>query len=169
MDWNGIALIPVRPARAGDAEQIAEIYNQGIRGRTATFETRERTSADIMEWIRSSYPVVVAESGEGICGFAASFSYSGRDCYSGVCEFSVYVREDMRGIGAGRAAMLSLIEACASAGMWKLVSRVFPENTASRSLLKSLGFREVGTYLRHARLDGVWKDTVIVEYSIQQD
>ncbi|HWG84858.1 MAG TPA: GNAT family N-acetyltransferase, partial [Deinococcales bacterium] len=77
--------------------------------------------------------------------------------------FSVYVRADRHGRGAGRALMSALIEACAAAGHWKLVSRVFPENAASRALLRSVGFREVGVYERHARLDGEWRDVVIVE------
>jgi phosphinothricin acetyltransferase len=60
-------------------------------------------------------------------------------------------------------AMSALIESCERAGFWKLVSRVFPENTASRALLASLGFTEAGVYRKHARLDGVWRDVVIVE------
>jgi phosphinothricin acetyltransferase len=56
-----------------------------------------------------------------------------------------------------------LLDECAQRGFWKLVSRVFPENTASRALCRSLGFREVGVYQRHARLDGAWRDCVIVE------
>ena len=59
--------------------------------------------------------------------------------------------------------MVALIDAARGAGFWKLVSRVFVENTASRALLRSIGFREVGTYERHAKLDGVWRDVVIVE------
>ena len=75
----------------------------------------------------------------------------------------MYVARDARGKGAGRIAMTALIEAARAAGFWKLVSRVFVENQASRRLLKAVGFREVGTYEKHGRLDGVWKDTVIVE------
>jgi phosphinothricin acetyltransferase len=56
-----------------------------------------------------------------------------------------------------------LVDAARAAGLWKLVSRVFPENTASLTLLRRLGFREVGVYHRHGRLDGVWRDCVIVE------
>lgn len=68
-----------------------------------------------------------------------------------------------RGRGAGRLALGALIEAAKAAGFWKLVSRVFPENAASRALLRSVGFREVGVYEKHARLDGRWRDVVIVE------
>jgi L-amino acid N-acyltransferase YncA len=59
--------------------------------------------------------------------------------------------------------METLSEAARGAGFWKLVSRVFVENLASRALLSDLGFREVGIYERHARLGDEWKDVVIVE------
>ena len=98
--------------------------------------------------------------------FAAAFPYRSRPCYDGVREFSVYAARDGRGKGFGRSALAALIEDAKARGWWKLVSRVFPENTASRRLLASLGFREVGTYERHARLDGQWKDVVIVEKRI---
>jgi L-amino acid N-acyltransferase YncA len=73
------------------------------------------------------------------------------------------VRRDYRGRGAGRAALAALIEAAAARGMHKLTSRVFPENAASRALLKGLGFEEIGIHRRHGQLDGRWRDCVIVE------
>jgi phosphinothricin acetyltransferase len=79
----------------------------------------------------------------------------------------VYVARSQRGRGAGRLAMEALIAAAEQAGLWKLVSRVFVENAASRSLLQSLGFREVGIYEKHGRLDGIWRDVVIVERLIE--
>ena len=75
----------------------------------------------------------------------------------------MYVARSARGHGAGRKALTALIDADANAGYWKLVSRVFVENDASRNLCRKLGFREVGVYEKHARLDGVWRDVVIVE------
>jgi L-amino acid N-acyltransferase YncA len=95
--------------------------------------------------------------------FASTSSYRNRDCYAGIAEFSVYVARSHRGKGAGRVAMQALIEAAAAAGIWKLVSRIFVENAASRSLMASMGFREVGVYESHAKLDGKWRDVVIVE------
>ena len=68
-----------------------------------------------------------------------------------------------RGKGAGRLAMLALSEAAQAAGFWKLISRIFVENSASRALMQSVGFREVGIYEKHGQLDGVWRDCVIVE------
>jgi phosphinothricin acetyltransferase len=153
-----------RRGRVADAAAIAEIYNQGIADRNATFETEPRSATDIAEWFTRRHLVTVAEAGEsGVVAFSASFPYSPRACYSGIGEFSVYVRRDYRGRGAGRAALAALIEAAAARGMHKLTSRVFPENVASRALLNRMGFEEIGTHRRHGKLDGHWRDCVIVE------
>ena len=152
-----------RAAVLGDTQAIAAIYNEGIAGREATFETEPRTPQDVAAWFGGRHPVVVVEEDGDLLGFAAAFPYRSRPCYSGVAEFSVYVAASARRRGAGRVAMDALASACADAGFWKLVSRVFPENAASRALLRSCGFREVGIYERHGRLDGEWRDCVIVE------
>lgn len=152
-----------RPASPADAAAITRIYNEGIEDRLGTFETRLRTESDIRAWFDGRHPIVVVESSGEVLAFASTSSYRARDCYAGIAEFSVYVARSARGRGAGRVAMDALIPAVATAGFWKLVSRVFVENTASRRLLAALGFREVGTYHHHARLDGVWRDVVIVE------
>ena len=153
-----------RAATLDDVEAIAAIYNEGIEDRLATFETRPRTGADVVAWLDGRHPVVVVEdAATAVVGFAASSTYRPRACYDGVAEFSVYVARVARGRGAGRLATDGLIEAAARAGFWKLVSRVFVENEASRRLLRGAGFREVGIYERHGRLDGRWRDVVIVE------
>jgi len=142
---------------------IARIYNQGIADRTATFEVQPRTPADILKWFDGSHPAVVVIEGSRVVAFAATFPYRPRACYAGIAEASVYVDRDFRRHGAGRLALEGLIAAAESAGFWKLVSRIFIENSASRRLVASLGFREVGIYEKHARLDGVWRDVAIVE------
>ncbi len=164
MDGRGQDL-RARDARPDDAAAIARIYNDGIDDRSATFETRHRTAAEVAAWIGGRHPVIVVEEGAGgrIVGFAATFEYRPRDCYAGIAEFSVYVGRDARGRGAGRLAMDALAVAAERGGFWKLVSRVFVDNVASRKLLAAVGFREVGVYRRHARLDGEWRDVVIVE------
>lgn len=153
----------IRAATPADAAVIAAIYNQGIADRSATFETRPRSPEDVIGWFDGRHPSVVVERERDVLAFASTSTYRPRTCYDGVAEFSVYVARAARGQGAGRAAMLALIEVAAAAGMWKLVSRVFLENTPSRALLRAVGFREVGVYARHAQLDGVWRDVVIVE------
>lgn len=161
----GGAAPAARPARPADAAAIAEIYNEGIADRIATFETRPRTPDEIEAWFDGRHPIVVVDGGDDreVLGFAATSTYRARDCYAGIAEFSVYVRRSARGGGVGRVAMLALIDAAERSGYWKLVSRVIAENDPSRRLLASVGFREVGTYRRHARLDGRWRDAVIVE------
>jgi phosphinothricin acetyltransferase len=156
-------MLRTRAAVPDDAEAIARIYNEGIEDRVATFETRPRSAEDVGGWFDGVHPIVVAEDGGRVLAFASTSTYRPRDCYAGIAEFSVYVAREARGRGAGRAAMEALIAASERAGFWKLVSRVFPQNTASLRLLKSLGFREVGRYEKHAKLDGAWLDVVIVE------
>jgi len=160
-----IAPVPLhaRPATEADVAAIAAIYNEGIADRVATFETAPRSAAEVAAWLGGRHPVVVVEADGWVVAWAACSSYRSRACYAGVAEFSVYVARAERGRGAGRAAMEALLAAAAAAGFWKLVSRVFVENEASRSMLRGLGFREVGVYRRHARLDGAWRDVVIVE------
>ncbi len=155
--------LTTRPMDLADCEAVARIYNEGIDDRIATFETRHRTRDDIEAWLGTRYPVVVVTDGDTVVAFAATSTYRQRECYDGIAEFSVYVARGERGRGAGRLAMEALIEAAERAGFWKLLSRVFTENTASLGLLKQVAFREVGTYEKHAKLDGTWRDVVIVE------
>jgi L-amino acid N-acyltransferase YncA len=164
-----IGPLRTRTAKIADAAAIAEIYNQGIADRIATFETEPRSATDIAGWFTGEHLAVVAETRETeLIAFAASFPYSSRPCYRGIGEFSVYVRRDYRGRGAGRAVLAALIEAAAARGIHKLTSRVFPENVASRALLKGLGFEEIGIHQRHGQLDGRWRDCVIVERLLGQ-
>lgn len=155
-----------RLARPDDAAAIAVIYNQGIDERIATFETEHR-SPDEIDWqLRersATHPAVVVEKDETVVGFAWASPYRTRACYAGIGEFSVYVAAPARAQGVGRAALGGLIAECDSRGFSKLVSRIFPENAPSRALCSRAGFREVGVYRRHGKLDGRWKDCVIVE------
>lgn len=152
-----------RVATPADAATIARIYNEGIVDRVATFETVPRSVEDVQRWFDGAHPIIVVEHAHEILAFASTSAYRPRACYAGIAEFSVYAARATRSRGAGRLALQSLIVVATEAGFWKLVSRVFPENTASRKLLAALGFREVGIYERHAQLDGVWRDVVIVE------
>lgn len=155
----------IRPAVPADAATIAEIYNEGIRGRNATFETRERTAEQVLPWTLAAdrFPVLVAEREGRVDGWIAASSYRPRECYAGIAEYAVYVRSSARGARLGDRLMAAFLPELEAAGFWKVLSRIFPENRASLALCARHGFREVGVYRRHARLDGAWRDVVVVE------
>jgi L-amino acid N-acyltransferase YncA len=158
--------VKVRAAERADAPDVAAIYNAGLAGRSATFETTPRTTEDMAERIAASavpYAFLVADNGGGLEGWAASYPYSPRPAYATVAEYSVYVAPAAAGRGVGRALLGALLEQAEQAGLHKITSRIFPENAASLALARSLGFREVGLHRRHARLNGVWRDVVTVE------
>ena len=106
---------------------------------------------------------MVVERAGTVVAWASVGPYRARPCYAGIAEHSVYVARSARGTGAGRLALDELCRVCAARGFWKMVSRIFPENTASLALHERAGFRVVGVYKRHGQLDGVWRDCVIVE------
>jgi len=156
--------VAIRPAGEADVPAITAIYNEGIRGRTATFETRERTPEEVLPWLGSPrHPVLGAEADGEVVGWVAASTYRPRECYAGIAEFSVYVAGSARGRGVGDALLAAFLPACRDAGLWKVLSRIFPENEASRRLCARHGFREIGVYERHGRLEGVWRDVLIVE------
>jgi L-amino acid N-acyltransferase YncA len=163
--------ITTRSARPGDEGAIANIYNQGIEDRGATFETAFRTDADMTTRIAAMtrYPLLVAEDDGAVIGWAGLSEYRPRACYDGIAEFSIYLDRAARGRGAGRILLNALVETARDRGYWKLISRIFPFNAASRALCRSCGFREVGTYEKHGQLDGRWLDVVIVERLIPEN
>lgn len=165
-------MVEIRSARVDDAAAIAHIYNQGIAERSATFETKPRTVADILLRLDdlARYPLLVATDASGsVIGWAGLSSYRPRDCYAGIGEFSVYLDAAARGQGIGRTLLRALIEVAREHGYWKLISRIFLFNTASRALCLSVGFREVGIYEKHGQLEGRWLDVVIVERLIPEN
>ncbi|MGL4608275.1 MAG: arsinothricin resistance N-acetyltransferase ArsN1 family A [Trueperaceae bacterium] len=160
----------IRLAVEADLQSIADIYNGGIRTRKATFDVNERTVSEIRPWLEdTAHPLLIAEKDGVVLGWVHASSYRTRACYSGVAEFSIYIEERARGQGVGDALMKAFILTCEAKGIWKILSRIFPENTASRNLCQRHGFREVGTYEKHAKLEGVWKDVVIVERLIESN
>jgi phosphinothricin acetyltransferase len=160
------APLTTRIATPADAAAIAAIYNEGIADRVATFETEPRTAAQITALLADKgerFPTVVVERAGGVVAWAGAGAYRSRPAYAGVAEHSVYVAREARGTGAGRIALETLCQTYAARGFWKIVSRIFPENTASLRLHERCGFRVVGVYRRHGKLDGEWRDCVIVE------
>ncbi len=154
--------VTIRAMESRDCESLAVIYNQVIDERVATFNTEHIDADGVAGWTETGL-VIVADSGRDVLGFVRSFPYRTRPCYEGVAQFSIYVGESSRGLGVGDLLMSAFLEALVADGKWKVLSRVFVENVASLRLLSKHGFREVGIYRKHARLDGVWRDGVIVE------
>jgi len=163
--------ILIRTPTPADASAIADIYNQGIEDRGATFETEPRTTQEMAARLADTgrYPLLVAVDAGVVLGWAGLSEYRARACYAGIAEFSIYLAREARGRGIGRHLLTALVDAARAHGFWKVVSRVFPTNAASRALCRSCGFREVGIYEKHGRLDGEWRDVVIVERVIAEN
>jgi L-amino acid N-acyltransferase YncA len=157
------AVCTIRPTRADDLPAVVDAYNAGIAERVATFETQLRTVVDIAAWQTDGQPFIVAERDGRVLGWARAGSYSDRCVYQGVGEHAVYVHPDVRGHGLGRRLLTELCAESERRGLYKLTSRVFTDNHASRAAHRAAGFEEVGVQRRHGRLDGQWKDCVLVE------
>jgi L-amino acid N-acyltransferase YncA len=156
-------MFSIRPATTSDAAAVAAIYNEGIEDRLATFETRPREADEVRAWLGDDLPFIVATNGDEVVGFARVSPYSDRCVYEGVGEHGVYVARAARGEGLGRQLLEALCDEAERAGLYKLTSRIFSDNTASRAVHVAAGFHEVGVQRRHGRLDGRWKDCVLVE------
>ena len=141
---------------------MAAIFAEGIATGHATFETAVPTWE---AWDGAHLPEhrLVAELDGEVAGWVAVVPYSRRDVYSGVGEESVYVAQAARGQGVGRALLEGVVASARSGGLWTLQAGIFPENEASLALHRALGFREVGVRERIGRLDGRWRDVVLLE------
>ena len=153
------ALQPMDDA-AGPA--VLEIYRQGIATGNATFES-ETPSWE--KWTAAHLPHsrIIARNGASVLGWAALSPVSSRCVYAGVAEVSIYIAEEARGLGVGRALLEELIRQSENNGLWTLQAGIFPENEASIRLHKSCGFREVGRRERIGKLGDRWRDTVLLE------
>lgn len=154
--------IQIRALTADDWERVRSIYLEGIATGQATFETRAPSWA---EWDGAHLPAprLVATSEKQLVGWAAVSPVSSRAVYAGVAEVSVYVGNDSRGKGVGRELLESLVVQSERNAIWTLQASIFPENVASIALHKSCGFREVGRRERIGKMNGVWRDTILLE------
>jgi phosphinothricin acetyltransferase len=145
-----------------DWPDVSRIYAEGMATRNATFETQVPAWE---KWDALHLPTcrLVARTGDEIVGWAALSPVSSRHVYRGVCEVSVYVAEGARGKGIGRLLLQAVIEASEKDGRWTLQASVFPENASTIALHSGCGFRVLGRRERVAQLDGVWRDTLILE------
>jgi L-amino acid N-acyltransferase YncA len=152
----------IQSFETGDWEQVRAIYLEGMATRNATFETEAPTWEG---WNSSHHPFgrLVARGNNAVLGWAALSAVSSRPCYAGVAEVSIYVGTCHTGHGIGKALLRALIEVSEKNGVWTLQAGIFPENVASLALVKSCGFREVGRRQRIGRLDGRWRDVLLME------
>jgi len=145
-----------------DWNQVRAIYQQGIQTGDATFET-DLSSWE--NWDAGHLPAcrLVARVGEKIIGWAALSAVSNRDCYAGVAEISIYVSSGHRGSGVGKQLLKKLIDCSERHGFWTLQATILAENLASINLHLGSGFRLVGRRERIGKLNGIWRDTVLLE------
>lgn len=140
-------LATLRPARVGDVSGIRTIYNEAIRTTTATFDTKPRSRADQLAWLQhhdTRHPVLVAEVGETLAGWAALSPWSERRAYDGTAEISVYVGEKWRNRGVGRTLVTELLALAPRCGLHTVLARIAEGNPASRALHLAVGFSSVG-------------------------
>lgn len=158
------ALVEVRPARPVDADAIARIHNQGIADRSATFETLPRQPGQVVARIADAgQPVMVAERGGEVIGWASVTRANDRCSQAGVGEYTIYVDRASRSVGVGVLLLQELVDEAERRGYWKLVGRIFTTNESSLALARRCGFYDVGIHRRHGRLGGGWKDVRVVE------
>jgi L-amino acid N-acyltransferase YncA len=155
-------VIEIRPLVAPDWPAVEGIYAQGIATGLATFETAPPSWHEFDRTRLAEHRFVATEDGE-IVGWVAVSPTSGRECYAGVVEHSVYVAERARGRGVGRILLEALLASTDAAGIWTIQTSIFPENETSLALHRRLGFRVVGRRERIARLRGEWRDTLLLE------
>jgi|ERR1044072_6245619 phosphinothricin acetyltransferase len=153
---------PIVAMAPGDWEAVARIYQEGIATGEATFETVAPSWAS---WDAAHLPFarLVAREKNEIVGWAALSQVSRRAAYAGVAEVSVYVAAACRGRGVGRALLERIILESEAHGVWTLQAVVFSENAATLALHKGCGFREVGRRERISKLQGHWRDTILLE------
>lgn len=154
----------IRPARPEDAAAMAAIFTEGIEDRVATYETRPPGAAEMEQVIGSGGPVLVAERGGEVVAWAKVVPYDPvHDYYATVGEATIYVARAERGAGVGSVLVDALCAAAEAAGFHKLIGKVFTTNAASIAMFERHGWAQVGVHHRHGRLDGEWRDVLVVE------
>lgn len=145
------------------ADQVLAIYQLGIDGGDATFETTAPTWPEFDAAKLPDHRLVALDGSDRVLGWAAVVAVSDRCAYSGVVEHSVYVHPAAQNQGIGHALLTALIDSTESAGIWTIQSGIFPENTASLRLHHRVGFRAIGIRERIGRHRGRWRDVILIE------
>jgi L-amino acid N-acyltransferase YncA len=148
--------------RPDDWPAVRAIYEAGIATGDATFET---TAPDWPTWDATHLPDhrLVARVDGQVVGWSALAPMSDRCAYAGVAEDSIYVTPEAQGLGVGRALLTAIIASAEQGGIWTVQTGIFPENQASVRLHAACGFRLVGVRERLGRLEGRWRDVLLME------
>lgn len=152
----------IREIEIRDYPAVQAIYQQGIDGGDATFQTQLK---DWSEWNDATAKAgrLLAIEGKDVLGWACLSDVTSRCVYSGVAETSVYVANWAQGHGVGRLLLEALILASEAAGYWTLQARIFPENPASIALHHRAGFETLGLHKKLGQLNGEWRDVQLLE------
>ena len=145
-----------------DWDSVSEIYREGIETGHATFEK------DIPTWYEWNNGHlercrIIAEVEHEIVGWAALSPVSRRPVYAGVSEVSVYISEKHKGQKTGTRLLEKLILESENEGIWTLQASIFRENRASLKIHENLGFRQVGYREKIGKMNGIWRDTILLE------
>ncbi|MHC1704445.1 MAG: N-acetyltransferase family protein [Tenuifilaceae bacterium] len=152
----------IRKMIHSDSSRVLDIYKMGIETRNATFETIIPVW-NIWNSKHLKHSRFVFEKNGNVLGWVALSQVSARNVYRGIAEVSIYIDLDHFNKGIGTLLMEEAIKSSENNGIWTLQSSVFPENEATLKLHKKFGFRIVGKREKIASLDGIWRDTIILE------
>ncbi len=142
--------------------EVKAIYEQGIATGNATFETN---APEWEVWDKAHFPNcrIVMTDGAKVLGWAALTPVSARSVYSGVAEVSVYVAIEEQRKGIGKRLLQELITESENNDFWTLQASIFKENTASLKIHEECGFKLLGVRERIGKMNGVWRDTVLLQ------
>ncbi|WP_030555899.1 GNAT family N-acetyltransferase [Streptomyces exfoliatus] len=162
-DFDPLRALSVVPLTADHADEVVGIYQAGIDEGDATFETTAPTWERFDAAKLPEHRFAAVDASGRVLGWVAATKVSDRCAYAGVVEHSVYVHPDARGRGVAAALLQALVASTEAAGIWTIQAGIFPENTASLAVHARAGFRVIGTRERIGRMNGRWRDTVLVE------
>ena len=163
--------MPIRPATLADLPEIQAIYAHHVLNGTGTFEEIPPSVEEITERFHKitgpGWAWLVAYDATGVTGYGYYSQYRDRSAYRFTAEDSIYVREDVRGQGVGKALVEALIQAATEAGFRQMIAVIGDsENIGSIGVHTSLGFRKVGVLHATGLKFGRWLDTVHMQRAL---
>ncbi|MBV5111513.1 MULTISPECIES: arsinothricin resistance N-acetyltransferase ArsN1 family A [Bacillus] len=160
------SMLKIRAANDSDLIEILDIYNQGIIDKIATLEVEKKDIIYMTKWFTDrseKYKILVAELNSQVVGWVALNPYSHRRAYQGVADLSIYIRRNQRGKGIGKALLSNIEKEAVKSQIHKIVLFTFPFNELGQGLYKSMGYREVGIFKEHGKIDNDYVDVMAME------